>query len=82
MNDKLTEIEMRCSKATQGKWIVKPPDDDDTIVITSGGEYILQLGYDRLSSTITKNRFNDAEFIANAKDDISYLLWIIKNTSV
>lgn len=76
---KIQEIKERLQATTPGAWrIWKPGDDyfgDDTPTVESeNGQYIAQTSYDGLSHTVRDTMTADAEFIAHAKEDISYLL--------
>jgi hypothetical protein len=78
--DKINEIEKQLAKTTEGKWITfgLPYDEcDDPGVSTEDGVYICQTIYDTLSGTEEHNIEADTRFIANAKDNIDYLLKLI-----
>jgi len=79
---KLKEIKKRLNATTPGYWerecdkIYEDFDDDPTIV-SDKGNYICQTTYDFQSCTMEHNVEEDTVFIANAKNDIEYLLGII-----
>jgi len=82
-DQRIGEIKERLQATTPGAWIVWEPGDDylgdDTpIVETGGGQYVAQTGYDGLSHTVRETMAADAEFIAHAKEDIAYLLSLVK----
>lgn len=82
-DQRIREIKERLQATTPGAWRVWEPGDDylgdDTpIVETDGGQYVAQTGYDGLSHTVRETMAADAEFIAHAKEDIAYLLSLVK----
>ncbi len=82
-DQRIGEIKERLQATTPGAWRVWEPGDDylgdDTpIVETDGGQYVAQTGYDGLSHTVRETMAADAEFIAHAKEDIAYLLSLVK----
>ncbi len=82
-DQRIGEIKERLQATTPGAWRVWEPGDDylgdDTpIVETGGGQYVAQTGYDGLSHTVRETMAADAEFIAHAKEDIAYLLSLVK----
>jgi len=82
-DQRIREIKERLQATTPGAWRVWEPGDDylgdDTpIVETGGGQYVAQTGYDGLSHTVRETMAADAEFIAHAKEDIAYLLSLVK----
>ncbi len=84
MNEKrIQEIKERLQATTPGAWKVRFAEkemfdlecpEDDPHIETEDGQYIAQTTYDQLSYTSRPTMYTDAEFIAHAKDDISYLL--------
>lgn len=74
MTERLREIEQRCEKATPGCWLAIP---DNTYVGVHVGIRHESTG---LVSPIPRkdNAYADADFIANAREDIPYLLGVIK----
>lgn len=79
---RIKEIEDRLNKTTSGKWIAKdiPYDGhEDPCIVTEKGTYIAQTVYDMQSITEKHNVDEDTLFIAHAKDDIKFLLNLIKD---
>ncbi len=83
MNEKIQEIKNRLSKATKGKWSA-----NDFSVITDDPDYksYNHAGYDKSICSLYDGEYienpnikNDGNFIANAKEDIEYLLSLLKN---
>ena len=82
-DQRIGALKERLQATTPGAWRVWEPGDDylgdDTpIVETDGGQYVAQTGYDGLSHTVRETMAADAEFIAHAKEDIAYLLSLVK----
>lgn len=83
--DKIKEIRTRLDSITEGEWIAHniPYDaensDDDPYIETEEGIYIAQTVYDQQSSTQKHNINADTVFIANAKNDIEFLLNLIQD---
>ena len=79
--DKIQEIKERLNNTTEGKWIAHIPEDecDDPTIMTNDEVYICQTTYDTLSSTTNHKVIEDTIFIANAKEDIRYLIELIKD---
>lgn len=75
---RIEEIEKRLINTTSGKWR-KTNDDEDVCIVNDEDLYICQLSYDGLSRTMEHNIKGDSDFICNAKDDIAYLLKLIKD---
>ncbi len=75
--NRLKEIEARVNNTTQGKWLalnIPFNRTDDPEIVTEDGTYIAQTVYD-MQSTTTKHKINeDTLFIANAKEDILFLI--------
>lgn len=80
MNEqRIREIKERLRATTPGVWRVCKTDEDyfgseDPTIETENGQYIAQTSYDELSGTVRETMVADAEFIAHAKEDITYLL--------
>ncbi len=75
------DIEERLNATTIGKWVAGglPYNDcDDPWIETEYGDYVAQTVYDMQSCTQKHNIEEDTIFIAKAKDDIKYLLDIIR----
>jgi hypothetical protein len=76
---RLKQIENRLNAITTGKWIYEAGDDtEDHFISTSDGTYIAQTTYDTLSYSQQHNVSEDSIFIANAPEDIAYLLKLVK----
>ena len=80
---RIQEIRERLQATTPGAWRMCEPDadyfgSDDPVVETENGQYVAQTSYDGLSYTVRETTTADAEFIAHAKEDVAYLLSLIK----
>lgn len=71
-NDKLKEIEKRCNKATEGPWISFVEGRDHTC----GSDFIRTAGND---IELIGASVDDQDFIANARQDIPWLIEQINN---
>lgn len=77
---KIEEIRKRVNCTTKGNWHAEnvPYNGiDDPIIVTEYGCYVAQTVYDMQSVTTNHEVDEDTVFIANAKQDILYLLSII-----
>lgn len=79
---RIEEIKERLSKTTKGKWKTSglPYDydcGDDACVLTDNDMYICATVVDNLCLTEKHNVDEDTIFIANAKEDIQFLLNLI-----
>ena len=80
---RIQEIKERLQATTPGAWEVcfaegekfdpECPKDDPSI-FSKSGQFVAQTTYDTLSETCRPTMYADAEFIAHAKEDITYLL--------
>ena len=71
MTERLREIEQRCEKATPGPWKASGVD-----VNTAEFDYLVCGSCDYYPFVHWSD--DDAEFVANAREDIPYLLGVIK----
>lgn len=83
MTDRIAEIEERMSKATPGQWQIDhggmPQDSGFSISSKGEGEHPWHLVCERWPCSELDYRPADAQFIANARDDIAYLLAALKS---
>lgn len=79
VTDRINEIEKRLNNITPGKWqyIV----DYDHFIVSDNEIIIAQTTYDDLSSSKESEYVDDVEFIANAPEDIKFLLNLVKSRS-
>jgi len=81
--DAIEEIKTRLNNTTNGDWFYNglPYDvgNNDPMIVTNNGTYIAQTVYDGQSNTEEHNINADTIFIANAKNDIEYLLQLVED---
>lgn len=81
--EKIKSIKGRLNATTPGKWIAHDvPYTEDVAeapsVYTEQGMFICAATYDNLSHTTDHNVTEDTIFIANAKEDIEFLLQTVE----
>lgn len=85
---RIQEIIERLQATTPGAWEVCfaknekfDPEfpKEDPCIFSKNGQFIAQTTYDTLSTTCRPTMYADAMFIAHAKEDISYLLSLLKS---
>ena len=74
--DRIYQIEDRLNATTKGNW--KHIYNYDHYIETEDEEYIAQTTYDDLSTSKNHNVVEDSEFIANSKQDIEFLLRLVR----
>ena len=88
MEERLREIKERLQATTPGAWEAAYAEDEkfspdcpreDPCIMTEDGRFIAQTTYDQLSNTCRPTMYADAEFIAHAKEDISYLMQMLED---
>ena len=85
---RIREIEEILQATTPGVWRACFADgerfrpdcpEEDPCIESESGQFIAQTTYDTLSTTCRPTMYADAEFIAHAKEDVAFLLSLLKN---
>lgn len=86
-DQRIREIKERLQATTPGAWEVCFAETEtfdpecpkgDPAVFSKDGQFVAQTTYDTLSTTCRPTMYADAVFIAHAKEDIAYLLSLVK----
>ncbi len=83
LTQNIQEIKERLYSTTPGVWQARFAEDEqfrpdcpeeDPCIQTDSGQFIAIVTYDQLSHTCRPTMYDDARFIAHAKEDIAFLI--------